>query len=77
MSRAPHHPHPQRSTTDGPFDSDPYFRTIKIRSGAWAILMAFDELGNTPMSTKKELMQKGAKHCDEQMDVRNQLAGSG
>lgn len=50
-----------------PFDNDPYLKKIKLRGGAYAILMAFHNSTTTTM-TKSEIVRDGQQYCDDEME---------
>jgi ERCC4-type nuclease len=50
------------------FENHPYLTKIKIRGGAFAILMAF-HLSQTTTMTKAQIIAAGQRFCDEQMEA--------
>ena len=56
-----------------PFSNDNYMRSIKIRGGAFAILMAFHH-SQTDVLLKRQIIAEGQKFCDEQIES-NYMAG--
>ena len=59
--------------SDNPFTNDNYMKKLKIRGGAFAILMAFHH-SQTDVLLKAQIIREGQKFCDEQMDA-NYMAG--
>jgi len=53
---------------DNPFHNDHYMKKIKIRGGAYAILMTF-QYSQTDILRKAQICSEGQKFCDEQMDA--------
>lgn len=58
---------------NNPFSNDNYMKSIKIRGGAFAILMAFHH-SQTDVLLKRQIIAEGQKFCDEQMEA-NYMAG--
>lgn len=56
-----------------PFSNGNYMKSIKIRGGAFAILMAFHH-SQTDVLLKRQIIAEGQKFCDEQMEA-NYMAG--
>ena len=52
---------------NNPFSNDNYMKGIKIRGGAFAILMAFHH-SQTDVLLKRQIIAEGQKFCDEQME---------
>lgn len=48
--------------------NDPYLDKIKYRGGAYAIMLAFHDLG-VDHATKRELQKAMEKHCDDPVEV--------
>ena len=61
------------SSSDNPFRNDHYMTTMKIRGGAYAILMAFHH-SHTDVLRKSQICSEAQKFCDDQMDS-NYMAG--
>ena len=59
--------------SDNPFTNDNYMKKLKIRGGAFAILMAFHH-SQTDVLLKAQIIREGQKFCDEQMEA-NYMAG--
>ena len=64
---------PTKSTTNNPFSNYSYTKSIKIRGGAFAILMAFHH-SLTDVLTKSQICKEAQRYCDEQMEA-NYMAG--
>lgn len=58
---------------NNPFQNDHYMKKMKIRGGAFAILMAF-RYSVTEILTKRDICREAQKFCDDQMES-NYLAG--
>jgi ERCC4-type nuclease len=50
-----------------PYDQDPYLKRIKMRGGAYAILLAF-HYSHTKTLSKEQICAAAQPHCDEQME---------
>jgi len=61
------------ATGNNPYSNDNYMKKIKIRGGAFAILMAFHH-SQTDVLLKSQIIREGQKFCDEQMEA-NYMAG--
>jgi hypothetical protein len=59
---------PEDRVEGNPFATDPYLTKIKIRGGAFAILMAF-HLSQRTVLTKEQIIASGQRFCDEEMDA--------
>ena len=59
---------PEDRTTGNPFANHPYLTKIKLRSGAFAILMAF-HLSQRATMTKDDIIATGQRFCDEEMEA--------
>lgn len=55
------------SVVSNPYHQDPYLKRIKMRGGAYAILMAMNCSETTTM-TKDQLCAAAQEHCDEEME---------
>ncbi|KAL7545135.1 hypothetical protein ACHAWF_008489 [Thalassiosira exigua] len=60
-------------SSDNPFNNDHYMNKIKIRGGAFAILMAF-HYSQTDVLRKAQICKEAQKFCDEAMEA-NYMAG--
>jgi hypothetical protein len=56
------------TTGNNPFRNDNYMKNMKIRSGAFAILMAF-RYSLTEIMTKRDICRESQKFCDSQMEA--------
>lgn len=56
------------SGTKNPFDNYNYMKNMKIRSGAFAILMAF-RYSITEILTKRDICREAQKFCDNEMEA--------
>ena len=67
---APSNVDEQRHFSGGnPFDNHPYLKRIKIRGGAFAVLMAFHVCGKERQSmTKDQIIRAAQPFCDEAME---------
>jgi hypothetical protein len=54
-------------TTSNLYNSDPYLKRIKMRGGAYAILMAF-HFSQAKALTKAQLCTAAQEYCDEEME---------
>lgn len=52
-----------------PFSNHPYLTTIKLRGGAFAILMAFYCSQQTGSLTKDQIIAAGQRFCDEELEA--------
>lgn len=64
---------PQDAIPGNPFQNYPYVKEIKLRGGAFAILMAF-YCSQSSRMTKRQIIAAGQQFCDEAMED-NYLAG--
>ena len=55
------------SASNNPFANDHYMKSMKIRGGAYAILMAFHH-SQTDVLRKAQICREGQQFCDDQMD---------
>ena len=55
------------SNSNNPFTNDHYMKSMKIRGGAYAILMAF-HYSQTEVLRKNQICQEAQQFCDEQME---------
>ena len=55
------------SASNNPYTNDHYMRSMKIRGGAFAILMAFHH-SQTDVLRKAQICQEAQRYCDDQMD---------
>ena len=58
---------PEDAHSNNPFETHPYLTKMKVRGGAFAILMAFHLSQRTTM-TKDQIIEAGQRFCDEQME---------